>query len=192
MVGSAKQAGSHMLDQAKNQAVSYINEQRQTIASGIETVSHAFQEMGKDLREKDPGPIGKYGAELGQALGGQAEQLATYLRNRDVHQLVTKTEDFARRSPTLFLGSAFVLGLAASRFLKGSRSQSAGGPAKSPNPGPSTPGAQFALPPASLQAAASGSNMPVGFPFEPREPLDARPAASPTPTASLPAKPAGA
>jgi hypothetical protein len=117
----AKDAASQAIDQAKDQATSRIDEHRQTAASGIQAVAQAFHSMGEDLRNRDQGPVAGYAAEIGHAMGGQVERLAKYLQQRDVHQLVTDAEEFARRSPAVFLGSAFVLGLAASRFLKSSR-----------------------------------------------------------------------
>ncbi len=114
----AKDAASHVLDQAKDQAASRADEKRETVASGFQAVAHAFQSMGDDLRKREEGPVAQYAAEIGQAIGGQVERLANYLRERDVRHLLSDAEEFARRSPAVFLGSAFVLGLAASRFLK--------------------------------------------------------------------------
>jgi hypothetical protein len=117
----AKEAAGQVIDQAKDEATSRADQQRRTVASGFEAVAHAFRGMGDDLRNREQGPVAEYAAELGHAVGGQVERIANYLRDRDVHQLVSDAEDFARRSPAVFLGSAFVLGLAASRFIKSSR-----------------------------------------------------------------------
>ncbi len=121
----AKEAAGRVIDQAKDQATSRAEERRESVATGFQAVADAFRSMGNDLRQK--GPVAEYAAEVGNAMGGQVERLANYLRGRDVHQLVTDAEDFARRSPAIFLGSAFVLGLAASRFLKSSRPASGSG-----------------------------------------------------------------
>ncbi len=144
----AKEAASHVIDQAKNQAASRADEQRQTAASGFQAVAHAFRSMGDDLRNKDEGPVAQYAAEIGNAIGGQVERLANYLRQRDVRQLVGDAEDFARHSPAVFLGSAFVLGLAASRFLKSSR--------PAPDLWANMPDPNRALPPASTSRAGTG------------------------------------
>ncbi len=153
----AKDAASNVLGQAKEQAASRIDQQRQSLASGIQAVANAFRSMGEDLRNKQEGPVAQYGAEIGQAIGGQVERLGSYLQGRDVHQLITEAEDFARRSPAVFLGSAFVLGLAASRFLKSSRpassSSSNGGQVGSSN----QPVAL--LPPAQTSAGSNVSTM---------------------------------
>lgn len=186
MVDSAKQAGAHVLDQAKDQAASHADQQRQTLASGIQAVAQAFQSMGDDLRNKEQGPVAKYAAEMGRAIGGQVEQVANYLKDRDVHQLIDDTEDFARRSPAVFLGSAFVLGLVASRFLKSSRPALGEAATGTTNPGPNTPGAQLALPPASTPRTSTDSGLPSGFPFGPPEPLRGQPADSRNTTPSMP------
>jgi hypothetical protein len=146
----AKEAASHVIDEAKDQATSRVDQQRQTAASGFEAVAHAFRSMGDDLRNRQEGPVAEYAAELGHAIGGQVERVANYLRERDMHQLVGDAEDFARRSPAVFLGSAFVLGLAASRFLKSSR--------PAPDPFANMPDPNRALPPMSTARTASAQS----------------------------------
>lgn len=157
VASQAKDTATNLLGQVKGQAASQVDQQKQTLASGIQTVAQAFQTMGEELRKKEAGPVGDYAAEIGQAIGGQVEQVATYLRERDLTQLLSETEGFARRSPAVFLGGAFVVGLAASRFLKSSRSSSStSSGAANPSSG-ATPGAQLALPPASTPSISATS-----------------------------------
>lgn len=170
-VGQAKDAATNVLSQAKDQAASRADQQRQTLASGIQAVAQAFHGLGSDLSSKEQGPVAQYAAEIGHAIGGQAEQVAGYLQNRDVRQLIADTENFARRSPAIFLGSAFALGLAASRFLKSSRPASESSQS-STIPGPGMPGAALALPPASGE---TDPNLPSGFPFSPATSSQAQP-----------------
>ncbi len=154
MAGSAKQAASQakdaasrVLDQAKDQAASRADQQRQTVASGFQAVGQAFRSLGEDLRKQDQGPVAHYAAEVGNAMAQQVDRVANYLQSRDVRQLVSDTEAFARRSPAIFLGGAFVLGLAASRFLKTSRPY--------PDVFANMPDPSHALPPASPEVASS-------------------------------------
>lgn len=121
MVDSAKQAASHIVERVKEQATSRADQQRHTVASTLGTVADAFRNLGDDLRSRDEGRVAEYAAEMGHAVGGQVDRLARYLHGRDVRQVASDVEDLARRSPVLFLGGAFALGLAASRFLKSSR-----------------------------------------------------------------------
>jgi hypothetical protein len=52
------------------------------------------------------------------AAAEQAERVATYMREHDAREILGNIESFARRQPLLFLGGAFALGVAASRFIK--------------------------------------------------------------------------
>jgi hypothetical protein len=97
------------------------------------------------------------------------ERVANYLRERDFHQLVNDAEDFARRSPAVFLGSAFVLGLAASRFLKSSR--------PAPDPFANMPDPNRALPPVST--ASTGSTQPYESPRCSQAPTPNQPSTTP-------------
>jgi hypothetical protein len=54
--------------------------------------------------------------------------VAGYLTARDVDQLVSEAEAFARRQLAAFLGGAFALGFLVSRFLKSSSPQSQNSP----------------------------------------------------------------
>jgi hypothetical protein len=68
-------------------------------------------------------------AEFASTAADRAEDLARYLRETDVREMIGNVENFARRQPLLFLGGAFVLGVAASRFIKaagGNQGQSQG------------------------------------------------------------------
>jgi hypothetical protein len=133
-----------------------VDQQRQTLASGLGAVAQAFNSMGNRLRGQDEGPIAQYAAEMGQAMGGQVDRLAKYLQGRNLQELVTDVESFARRSPAVFLGSAFVLGLAASRFMKSSR--------PAPDPSSNITDPSHLLPPASSQEAQSGSDQTQSTP----------------------------
>jgi hypothetical protein len=48
----------------------------------------------------------------------QIQGVADTIRERDVRELVSDVQDFARQQPTLFFGGAVILGFAALRFLK--------------------------------------------------------------------------
>ncbi len=190
----AKDTATSLLSQVRGQAASQVDQQRQTLASGIQAVAQAFQTMGQELRQKESGPIGDYAAQIGEAIGGQVEQVATFLRERDLNQLLSDTESFARRSPAVFLGSAFVLGVAASRFLKSSRSSSSTAGGVVSGSGPTTPGAQLALPPASTPSSTTSVSTPSATARPTPTPSTTAPvttttATSPTPATTTPGTP---
>jgi hypothetical protein len=90
---------------------------------GIETVADSIRRVSADMETEQPQM-----ADFASGAADQAEALARYLRETDVRQLVGNVEDFARRQPLLFIGGAFLVGVAASRFVKaaGGRRESQG------------------------------------------------------------------
>ncbi|MBV9081616.1 MAG: hypothetical protein JOZ62_02985 [Acidobacteriaceae bacterium] len=165
MAGSAKQAAaqaketvSRVIDQAQDEATSRADQQRHTLASGFQTVAHAFRSMGDNLRSEEQGPVAQYAAEMGHAIAEQVDRVANYLHGRELRHIVNDAEDLARRSPTVFLGGAFVLGLITSRFLKSSR--------PIPDALATMPDPRRALPPASTGGQAGtrrrGRSVPRG------------------------------
>jgi hypothetical protein len=51
----------------------------------------------------------------------QLERVSNQLRDKDVGELMQDAQQFARRRPAVFIGSAFAIGLLGARFLKSSR-----------------------------------------------------------------------
>ncbi len=60
----------------------------------------------------------------------QVDYITKSLRHRNVGQLISDVEDFARRQPTAFLGATVIAGFVALRFLKSSKASVA---SSSPN-----------------------------------------------------------
>jgi hypothetical protein len=55
----------------------------------------------------------------------QMDTMSDAVRRRDVGQIVSELQSFARQQPTAFLGATFLAGFAAVRFLKSSSSTAA-------------------------------------------------------------------
>lgn len=147
------QVTNQVVDQVKGQALSRVDQQRQSAASGVHAVAEAFHKLGEHLESRDNDPIAGYTSQVGHALAEQVEKVAGYLDGRDINQIVAETQQFARRSPAVFLGGAFLLGLAASRFLKSSRPTSG-----VPDINASMPDPSRALPPAASEQRASAAS----------------------------------
>jgi hypothetical protein len=103
----ATNLGFQQADRAKTQA-----------ADGLEQITESIRRVSMDLETEQPQI-----ASVVTTAADQAERIAEYLRTTDARQILNTVEDVARRQPLIFLGGAFVLGLAASRFIK-----AAGGP----------------------------------------------------------------
>jgi hypothetical protein len=131
--GQAKQQGKEVARQGQEQASYYAGEARQRIEEQLDTqkerasgelsgISKALRQTGSQLREQDQDSVGQYA----ERAAGQTDRLSEYLHDKEASQLIGDVEDFARSRPSVFLGGAFVLGIAAARFLKSSSGGSGG------------------------------------------------------------------
>src|SRR5829696_8789359 len=161
IVDQAKQTTGQIVGQVKEQAATRLDRQKEAAAAGLSSVADAVRQVGQNLRGRGEGqsPVVQYAAQYGDKAAEQIERLTEYLRRNDARQLVREVEGFARRQPALFLGGAFLLGLAGARFLKSSNPV-----ADLPYPAPD---ASRALPPAggtSVGGAGMGSTAGAGVP----------------------------
>jgi hypothetical protein len=86
---------------------------REQTAEGLDHLAGSIRRVSIDMEGERPAI-----ANLATTAADQTEQFARYLHETDARQLIATVEDAARRQPLLFLGGAFLLGVAASRFLK--------------------------------------------------------------------------
>ena len=101
----AEKAGSMGFERA--------DQARNMTADGLEKLADTVRRAGTDMESEQP-----VIANVTSVAAEQAERAATFLRENDARQLITNVEDVARRQPLLFVGGAFLLGMAASRFIK--------------------------------------------------------------------------
>jgi hypothetical protein len=79
-------------------------------------VAQALLQSGQQLRQQQP-QIGDYAERAGREM----QRFSDYLQRTDVHALMDRAEDVARRQPALFLGGMFALGVIGARFLRSSQ-----------------------------------------------------------------------
>jgi hypothetical protein len=109
-------------EQLKDAVVDQVNQVRDKAQSAkdqttdrIRGVAGQLRGVGDSLRDDDP-----FVAGLADRASNGAESLARYVSSATPQSVVRDTESLARRQPALFFGGAFLLGLAAGRFLKSS------------------------------------------------------------------------
>jgi hypothetical protein len=101
-----------------------INQGKQQVADRIRRLGSALRSASDTLREED-NVVARYADYASETI----EKAAGYVSSADVTRTVQDIERFARRQPALFFGGAFLLGLAAGRFLKSSQRRNGdGGP----------------------------------------------------------------
>jgi hypothetical protein len=114
---------SGLMDKVRQGATSQLSTQKNKATEGIGTVAQAVRQASQQLRTQQHDTIANY---IDQA-ANQLERFSTSLRDKDVGELVRDAQQFARRRPAVFVGSALALGLLGARFLKSSRDRRYGG-----------------------------------------------------------------
>ena len=113
----ATEGARDVATQAQSQARNRLEQGKQEAATTLSSVASTLLQSGMQLRDGQQGVAGEYVERAAR----QIERAANYMQNADVRQMVNEVEDFARRRPAVFVGSAFAAGLLAARFLKSSR-----------------------------------------------------------------------
>jgi len=113
---TAQRVVSDVHGRAAEQVQTQLDSQRTRAAESLTGMAQSLRSTSRQFQDAPAGLAGYV-----QQAADQVDGLARYLENREVGDLVDDVEDFARRSPAVFLGGAFVLGLLGARFLKSSR-----------------------------------------------------------------------
>jgi uncharacterized protein YjbJ (UPF0337 family) len=116
VLNQTQQVAGQAIEQAKGALVTQIKTQKDNAVGALDGLTQALHQTGQSLRQSGQGVFGDYA----DTLAGQLDQAIGYLKQNDVEDLARQTQEFARSQPALFLGGAFVLGIAVARFLKSS------------------------------------------------------------------------
>lgn len=151
---AGQQAGQSvgvLTERATDLGFQQADKAREQAADGLGQVTDSIRRVSMDMEGDQPAI-----ANVVTTAADQADRIADYLRTTDARQILSTVEDVARRQPLIFLGGAFVLGLAASRLLK-----AAGG--SSSQPGQSGYGQEWTSGGGEYQAATGpGASMGSG------------------------------
>jgi len=103
----------HLAERAAGIGLQQADRGREIAAEGIDKVARTVRRVSTDMQTDQPQI-----ANAALTAADQAEKVAQYLRETDARQMISNIEDVARRQPLIFLGGAFLFGVAASRFIK--------------------------------------------------------------------------
>lgn len=109
----AGETAGHLAERAADVGLQQADRAREQTASGLNRLADSVRRVSTDMESEQPGI-----ANLASTAAEQTERMASFLRETDARQLIHSVEDVARRQPLLFVGGAFLLGVAASRFIK--------------------------------------------------------------------------
>ncbi|HEX7071536.1 MAG TPA: hypothetical protein VF190_12050 [Rhodothermales bacterium] len=116
MADRARERAGDAAETARAKAEDIAGSQKQRATGQLESISSALRQTSGSLRSNQQETIADYV----ERAASQIDRLSDYVRTRSVGELFDEAQDFARREPALFLGGAFLLGIAGSRFLKAS------------------------------------------------------------------------
>jgi ABC-type transporter Mla subunit MlaD len=114
-VDTASEKGGELVERAKSTATRQANSQRARAATTLDGAADAMRQVSDRMRQDEPSV-----ASVTAMAADRTQDIARYLQQTDVNDMIHGVEDFARRQPLLFLGGAFALGLLGSRLLKAS------------------------------------------------------------------------
>lgn len=125
MLNQAKNAtgevASQALGQVQEKASTFVDTKTSDVAQSLTGVADTVRQFTETLRTNQDTPIAQTVAQYGDTVTNQVERIADYLDRADLQKLTRDVESFARRNPAIFVGSAFALGILASRFIKSSQ-----------------------------------------------------------------------
>ena len=131
-VDAAKETAKGIYDQAKStvgqaygvatkRATEVLDEQKGTLAGGLTSVADSIKQVGENLSSTDEqNKITETAAKYTNTIAEQIENLSGYFERKDVREMVSDVESFARKYPAYFIGGALAVGFLAARFLKSS------------------------------------------------------------------------
>jgi hypothetical protein len=111
---AAEQVADSAIEQVRS-ARSGLSEQRGQIAERIRRVGTAMRESGDRVRNED-----EMAADYLRMASQRIDRVASYVTTADLSVMAADTQEFIRKRPAVFFGGAFLVGLAAGRFLKAS------------------------------------------------------------------------
>lgn len=120
----AKETAGQAYEVAAEKATTKLEEQKTTLSTGLASVADSVRKVSENLN--GPGAkdgISKYTAEYTDMAAQKIESVAKYFEQKDVREMYSDLEGFARKNPAVFIGGAFTLGLLAARFLKSGNSR---------------------------------------------------------------------
>lgn len=107
-----KQTASHVADQAGEKLMTQIDATKETATGKAGAIASALRGTREQLEDVGPLP------DLADMAADQIERLADYIEHRNVGELVSELERYARREPAIFLGASLAAGLLIGRVLK--------------------------------------------------------------------------
>lgn len=113
---TAKADASRLLDEARNRVTGVADDYKEGAAEQIHRVADTVREVARGFSERDQSSI----AGLADDVADGIERFSDSIRNKQVGDLLTDVQSFARTQPVMFAAAAFAAGFLVTRFLRSS------------------------------------------------------------------------
>jgi hypothetical protein len=121
IVNAAKEKIQQLAGQAREtageQAESRFSTGKTRATQTLGSIAQTLKSSSQQLRDQQQAGVSRYADQA----AGKVEQMSHYLENASLNDIAERVENFARREPALFIGSAVALGFLGARFLKSSQ-----------------------------------------------------------------------
>lgn len=146
-----KHRAQDMADNVATEAETYATRAKGAAADEVKGVASALRTAADELRSGSPQE--RTFSQIAEGLADASDAM----RDKDLGELVGSLTGFARRNPMIFLGSAALIGFAATRFAKASSDPT---PGSSPSQNQGASGHQMAQHSASARTDIAGTHRP--------------------------------
>lgn len=120
LLGEAREKVQHeahrAAEEARERGKSFFESQKRLAAEEVEGMANALRQTAHQLEDQHQESIANYTSRAAESL----DSISKAIRDKDLNSLVRQAEDFGRRQPGIFLGSAVAVGFFLARFLKSS------------------------------------------------------------------------
>ncbi len=112
----AEQAGQMAgaaIDKVGEQAKQTAATQKVRIAGGLDATANAIRQTGHSLRQEQP-----MVADSAEKAAARVDRMSGYLRQREVDEVITDVQDYARRNKGVFIAGTLLIGFMTARLVK--------------------------------------------------------------------------
>jgi hypothetical protein len=109
-----------VMDRVRQGAKSQLSSQKDRATDGLGQLAQAVRQSTSAFRDHQQDTVAHYL----DAAANRIEGFSQRIREQDLDDLMRDVQQFARRRPAIFIGSAFIVGALTARFLKSSRDRS--------------------------------------------------------------------
>jgi len=145
-------------EQVKQSTQSFLGSQKDRATQSLKALADTMEQAGQQLAQSEGGSFFAFYINRAAA---SVQQLSGHLDEREVSELTSDLEQFARTRPAVFLSGTFAFGVLGARFLRSSGQRASSSDMNTSTrgnyPAPARPQSQATRPAASPSPQTSGS-----------------------------------